>query len=172
MAELPEDMGRRAAGGTGAAGDEAPAPVDRVFVVMAALVAVDFVLGIGAIVSVPFGRASGWLPVKGRAMYVPHAVIGVLLVLGAVYLLARYGSSAARIPRLAAKTGIAGIVIGVAGGLVAVDHPIRIIGMALMLLGGLVAGIGYAMPSLAAHDEKERARLAAEYPEEANGPIA
>lgn len=146
-------------------GEEAPAePVSPLWVGMAALVGLDFVLGVGAIVAVPFGRASVWLPVKGRGVYLAHAVVGAVLGAGALFLLARYGSATHRITRLAAKTGVAGILVGVAGGLVAVDHPLRLVGMALMLLGSLAAGIGYLMPSLEAHDRKERAELEAGYP--------
>lgn len=141
--------------------EAAPAKVDRIWVVMAVLVCVDFLLGIGAIVAVPFGRATEWLPVKGRGLYVVHAIVGALLGIGAVFLLARFGTSAQRITRLAARWGIAGIVLGVAGGLLAVSHPLRLVGMGLMLVGGLVAVVGYCMPSLEAHDRKERAALQA-----------
>lgn len=141
-------------------------PVSPLWVVMATLVGLDFVLGVAAIVAVPFGRASVWLPVKGRGVYAAHAVVGALLGAGALVLLSRYGSSAHRISRLAAKTGIAGILVGLAGGFLAVDHPLRLAGMALMLLGSLVAGIGYLMPSLEAHDRRERAELDARYGED------
>lgn len=171
MAQQPEGTGQAATGPEGAP-DGAPEHVDKVFVAMAWLVGLDFLLGIGAIVSVPYGRPSGWLPVKGRAIYLPHAVLGAILALGALYLFARYRASAERIPRLAAKLGIVGIVIGVAGGFVALDHSLRLVGMALMLIGGLVAAVGYASPSLSAHDKKERARLAAQYSEDGAGPYA
>ena len=145
-------------------------PVGALWTVMAALVGLDFLLGVAAIVSVPFGRASVWLPVKGRAVYAAHGVVGAALGVGALVLLARFGSSAHRISRLGAKTGVAGIVVGLAGGLLAVDHPVRLVGMALMLLGSLVAGIGYLMPGLEAHDRKERAELEARYPEDGPPP--
>ena len=57
------------------------------------------------------------------------------------------------------RLGIAGIAVGVVGGLLAVVHPLRLAGMGLMLVGGLAAAIGYFMPSLEAHDRKERAAL-------------
>lgn len=172
MAQQPEGIGQAAAGGPQVVPDDAPERVDPVFTAMAWLVGLDFLLGIGSIIAVPYGRPSAWLPVKGRALYVPHAVLGALLAVGALYLIARYRSATERIPRLAAKTGIAGIIVGVIGGFLAVDHPLRLIGMALMLIGGLVASIGYATPSLSAHDKKERARLAAEYAEDQGGPFA
>jgi hypothetical protein len=163
MAEDPLGIDHLGGNRPGASSFAPSQRVDRVFVAMAWLVGIDFLLGIGAIVSVPFGRASGWLPAKGKAMYVPHAVVGALLVVGALYLLGRYGASAKRICRLGARTGIAGIALGIVGGLLSVDHPLRLAGMGLMLVGGIVGSIGYAMPSLAAHDEKERARLAAKF---------
>ncbi len=138
---------------------ELPAGARRIWVAMGVLVSLDFLLGIGAIAEVPFGRATEWLPAKGRGLYVPHAIVGAALGLGAVYLLARYGRSTHRIARLAARWGIAGIAVGVVGGLLAVVHPLRLAGMGLMLVGGLAAAIGYFMPSLEAHDRKERAAL-------------
>lgn len=151
---------------------EAPEKVDRVWVAMAWLVGLDFLLGLGAIITVPFGRPSGWLPVKGREVYLPHAVVGAVLVAGAVYLVARHGGSAHRITRLAARWGIAGIVVGAVGGLLVTSHPLRLLGMGLMLVGGLVAVIGYCMPSLEAHDRKERAAMRARFEAEAvDGPF-
>ena len=163
--DVAGDAAGHVAGGVAEGG-----PVSPLWTVMAALVGLDFLLGVAAIVSVPFGRASVWLPVKGRAVYVAHGVIGAALGAGALVLLARYGSSAHRISRLGARTGVAGILVGLAGGLLAVDHPARLAGMALMLLGSLVAGIGYLMPGLEAHDRKERAELEARYPEDGPSP--
>lgn len=149
-----------AVAGPGPAGeDELPAGARRIWVAMGVLVCLDFLLGIGAIAEVPYSRVTGWLPAKGRGLYVPHAVIGAALALGAVYLVTRYRRSTHRIARLAAKWGIAGIGVGVVGGLLAVVHPLRLAGMGLMLVGGLAAAIGYFMPSLEAHDRKERAAL-------------
>lgn len=151
---------------------QAPEKVGRAWVAMAWLVCLDFLFGIGAIVMVPFGRPSGWLPVKGRAVYLPHAVAGALLVVGAVYLLARYGRSPHRISRLAARWGIAGIALGAIGGLLVVSHPLRLVGMGLMLVGGLISAIGYCMPSLEAHDRKERAAMQARFEAEGlEGPL-
>lgn len=161
-----DDVATKAAAGEA---EEEP-KVEPIWAVMAGIVCVEFALGIAALLAVPYGRATAWVPAKGRAVYLPHAVLGALLGAGALYLLARYGSSPQRIRRLAAKAGIAGIVLGAAGGFLAVDHSLRLAGMALMLLGGLVAAIGYAMPSLEAHDRRERAALAARFEEEASGP--
>jgi len=159
----PEDPERLVgAGGTGEAGEK----VSPIWAAMASLVGIDFLLGIGAIVAVPYGRASAWLPTKGEGVYLAHGVIGAILGVGALYLVVRFGSAPERMARLAARTGIIGIAVGVVGGILTVYHPLRLVGMALMLLGSMAAGIGYLMPSLEAHDQKERAELARRYEEE------
>lgn len=126
---------------------------------MAALVGVDFVLGVAALVFVPFGRGSGLVPVKGRSVYLAHSAVGIALGVGALWLVLRHGTSGQRITRLAARLGLAGVIVGALGGLLAVEHGLRLGGMGLMLVGALMAGLGYLMPSLEAHDEKERAQL-------------
>lgn len=152
-----------------AAGEEEPARPHPIWAVMSSLVLLDFLLGVGAILAVPFGRGTIWIPHKGQALYVSHAVLGALLGLGALYLILRYGAAEERMVRLAARTGIAGVVLGAAGGLLTVSHPLRLVGMGIMLLGSLLAGIGYLMPVLEAHDRKERAELAARY-QDGGGP--
>jgi integral membrane protein len=57
--------------------------------VLAAAVAVDLLVGIVALVIVPFGRPSGWVPQRGAAVYGIHATLGLFLALGAVAYLVR-----------------------------------------------------------------------------------
>jgi len=107
---------------------------------------VELVLGIVALVFVPASRPSGWLPVKGASIYLPHAILGVPLAFGAVALLARVRSSA-RLSRLSGWIGLIGVAVAGAGGLLTVAHSLRIAGLAFMLVGTVVAGFGYLIPT-------------------------
>jgi integral membrane protein len=114
---------------------------------LAALNAVELALGIVVLILVPFGRPSGWLPARWETIYLAHAILGLPLGFGAVALLARVRGST-RIARLTGWTGVIGVATAGAGGLLTVDHPLRLVGMALMLIGALVAGFGYLLPAL------------------------
>lgn len=119
----------------------------RRFVAMAVLVALDLVFGLVAIITVPFSRPSAWIPASGRAIYVLHAVLGAVLAVGSVWLLLG-ARGEGRVRRGAASIGLAGIALGGVGGIVAVYHPVRLLGMALMFLGSVVAGMAYLAPGL------------------------
>jgi integral membrane protein len=118
----------------------------RVAKTLALLTGVELVLGIVALVFVPASRPSGWLPVKGASIYLPHAILGIPLAFGAVGLLARVRASA-RLSRLSGWIGLVGVAIAGAGGLLTVAHSLRIAGLAFMLLGTVVAGFGYLIPT-------------------------
>jgi hypothetical protein len=111
---------------------------------MGGLVGLELVLGLGTLVLVPYDRPLAWIPAQGQAVYVAHAVIGALLGLGAVTLLLG-ARTAARIARLGSVVGLAGVMAAAAGGLASVDHPTRLLGVGLMLVGTMVAGFGYLM---------------------------
>jgi len=115
------------------------------------LVGVELVLGIVTLVAVPTGRPTGLLPVEGRAVYLAHAVVGVPLALGAValWLAQRRGP---RLMRLCVWIGGIGVAAGAVGGVLAVSHPLRLVGAALMLAGTLTAGFGYLLPTFDALD--------------------
>jgi integral membrane protein len=113
---------------------------------LALLTGLELVLGIVALVFVPASRPSGWLPVKGASVYLPHAILGLPLAFGAVGLLARVRGSA-RLSRLSGWIGLVGVAIAGAGGLLTVAHSLRIAGLAFMLIGTVVAGFGYLIPT-------------------------
>jgi len=118
----------------------------RLATTLALLVGAEFLLGVGALILVPFGRPSGGLPTKGTAIYLAHAIIGVPLALGAVALLTRVRRST-RISRLSGWVGGAGVAVAGAGGLLTLAHPLRLAGMACMLVGPVVAAFGYLFPT-------------------------
>jgi hypothetical protein len=118
--------------------------IRRTAIAMAGLVGLEFALGVGALVVVPYGRTSVGLPSRGVVLYLAHAVLGAILGLGAVGLLQaarRWG----RIARLGSTLGVAGVVVAAAGGVATVDHAIRLLGVGLMLVGSFVAAFGYAI---------------------------
>lgn len=122
-----------------------PPSARRAGIAMGSIVAVDLVLGMGTLLLVPYHRRTAIVPEHGRAIYLAHALVGVLLGIAAVALMPR----ARRLDRpawLGAVTGLAGIAVAAAGGMLAVAQATRLIGMALMLLGSMAAEAGYLMP--------------------------
>lgn len=112
---------------------------------MTCLLGVDLVLGVAAIFAVPFHRATAFAPDRGRAVYLAHAVLGLVLTAGAVALVERTRSLDRHL-RVAAITGLVGLGVSGAGGVLAVLQATRLVGMALMLLGSIGAAAGYVMP--------------------------
>jgi integral membrane protein len=119
----------------------------RLATMLALLTGVELALGVAALVLLPVGRPSGWLPARWVAIYLPHAILGLPLGVGAVALLARVRGST-RSSRLTGWIGAVGVAVAGAGGLLTVGHSLRVAGMALMLIGTLVAGFGYLIPAL------------------------
>jgi hypothetical protein len=134
--------------------------VARIATILAILVACEFVLGSMTLVVVPVGRPSGWVPARGRAIYLTHAVLGVLLVAGAVTLVVRV-SRATRMSRIMSWMGFSGLALAGLGGLLTAAQSLtRFLGLALMLVGGLLSGFAYLIPRLA--NSSRAARHAAE----------
>ena len=111
------------------------------------VVGVEFSLGIATLILVPLGRPSGWQPSTGVPIYLAHGVVGLFLTVGAVIFLSRTRQSA-RISRLSGLLGAIGVAAAGVGGLLTLSHPGRLAGMALMLLGPLLAAFGYSFPML------------------------
>ncbi len=134
-----------------AAGPGPPGAADRSIrrwsAVLGGLVAAEFAVGIAVLVIVPAGRPSGWLPDTGRALYAVHALLGAGLAAGALAFMVRADRST-RLHRLGGRTGAVGLGVAGVGGLLAVLHPWRLVGLALMLVGPLVALFGYLIPAL------------------------
>jgi hypothetical protein len=122
------------------------------WVSMLGLVGLEFVLGVVALVAVPAGRRSGWVPSRGTVVYLLHSAVGAVLGVGAVVLLAS-AKHAERSVRISAVLGLVGVAIGAAGGLLTVPHGLRLLGMALMLVGAALAVLGYVMPAVGSTKE-------------------
>lgn len=165
--------GDEALGLAGAAAPPArsvPASLRSWWIAMIVAVALIFVLGVLAIIAVPISRPSGWVPSRGKAIFVLHGVFGAG-VLAASIVLAASSRRAARIARMASIGGVVGILIGAAGGLLAVEHGLRLAGMALMFVGSGVALCAYLIPLVEpAETTDEEAQFAARA-QEGNGPI-
>lgn len=117
---------------------------------LAIVAGIEFVLGIVALVVIPFGRPSGWLPAHGAAVYGMHASFGLALGLGALAFLwrARRGG---RISRLAGWSGLVCVAVASAGGLLTeVQSFTRFIGICVMMVGALLAVCAYLVPMAAA----------------------
>lgn len=118
---------------------------NRYWIAMSSFVGLEFMFGVAALLFVPVGRPSGWVPVQGRTLYLVHGCLGALLFLGAVVLFV-LTMHADRISRIASVSGLIGIAFGAAGGALGSYHSARLAGMGLMLLGALIAGFGYLVP--------------------------
>jgi integral membrane protein len=129
------------------AGDTAEDPlrrtVARMATMLAVLTGVEFVLGVVTLVIVPVARPSGWLPDKGEAVYLVHAILGLPLMAGAVVLLNRVRRST-RTYQMCGWMIFVGLALASSGGLLTSDHSIvRFLGMALMFIGPTIAGLGF-----------------------------
>ena len=132
-------------------GDVTVTRVPRV-VWMSLMIAVtaEFLAGLVGMLYVPFNRPDGWLSHKGEAIYLVHAVLGGLLgvaALAVVFYLSRR-KPIHRVDRVAAVSGLCGVLVGAVGGVLCESHPLRLLGMALMFLGVSVAFFGYLIPMI------------------------
>jgi integral membrane protein len=114
--------------------------------VLAAGVAVELLVGILALVLLPLGRPSGWVPERGAAVYGVHATLGLFLALGALGFLVRV-RRLGRIARISSWSGAVCLALAGAGGLMTEPDSIaRILGIAVMFVGTVLAGCAYLVP--------------------------
>jgi len=107
----------------------------------------DLVLGLGALLVVPYHRRNQVAPSKGQAIYLAHALLGLALAAGALAMLGPARRSS-RTLGIGAVTGLVGLAVAGLGGILSVVQATRLIGMGLMLLGSVAAEAGYLMPLL------------------------
>ncbi len=113
---------------------------------LAAAVAVELLVGIVALVLVPFGRPSEWVPQRGAAVYGIHATLGLFIALGALAFLVRV-RRLGRIARISGWTGAVCTALAGAGGLMTEPHSaVRFLGIALMFVASVLAGSAYLVP--------------------------
>lgn len=134
--------------------------VRRLWNAMAAVVALELVLGVATIVTVPFRRPNALLPSRATWLYAAHGAVGVALALGAGGVLV-LSVLAGRMARIGAVLGGIGVLVGLAGGVCATFQVTRLLGMGVMMIGAVMAGIGYLVPALDAMGKAEAARAQA-----------
>ena len=120
-------------------------------------VGAEVVIGIMAVLTVPFDRPSGFVPHRGVVVYLTHSVLGFFLTLaagGLVVLTRRSGRSSKAI----AWMGMIGILLAGVGGLLTAGSPaVRFLGVATMLVGAVWAGFSYLLPALTRPARREGA---------------
>lgn len=134
--------------------------VQRVWGSLALVVVLELVLGVAVIVSVPYRRPAAVLPTRGIWLYAAHGAVGIALGVGALAVLV-LSRAAGRIGRVGAVVGIVGVALGAAGGVFATFQQTRLLGMGMMLVGTVVAGVGYLAPALEAMGKAEAAKAEA-----------
>jgi hypothetical protein len=117
-----------------------------VAIVMGAGVGLDALLGVAAIVAVPYRRHNAAVPTRGAALYLAHAVLGFVLTAAGVAIVGRW-RRVGRPAYLAALTGVIGLAVAGIGGVLATLQATRLVGMGLMLLGAVAAVAGYLVPA-------------------------
>jgi integral membrane protein len=141
--------------------EEAEAKVDgttaRLATVLAVLVGAEFALGAASLFYVPFSRPSGWLPAKGEAVYLGHAIFGMLVAVVAAVLLVRVRQST-RTSRTVGWVGFIGVALAGIGGLISeAQSLVRFLGVVLMFVGPTVAAFAYLIPTLLKFQHKTQA---------------
>ena len=114
--------------------------------VLAAAVGAELLVGILALVLVPFGRPSAWVPQRGAAVYGIHATLGLFVAFGAIAFLVRV-RRLGRIARISGWTGAVCTALAGVGGLMTEPHSaVRFLGVAVMFVGSVLAGSAYLVP--------------------------
>ncbi len=115
---------------------------------LAAAVGIELLSGVVALVLVPFGRPSGWIPLRGAAAWGVHATLGLFVGLGALAFLARVrGLGLGRIARISAWSGAVCLALAGAGGLMTEpDSAVRFLGIVVMFVATVLAGSAYLVP--------------------------
>ncbi len=134
--------------------------VRRIWTTAGLLVALEIALGVVVIVAVPFRRHDALLPPRGTWIYAAHGVVGIALGVCAVGVLV-LSTVAGRIGRIGAVMGAAGVGVGLVGGVFSTFQTTRLLGMGVMLVAAIVAGVGYMAPTLEAVGKAEAARAEA-----------
>jgi integral membrane protein len=126
----------------------------RLAAALALLVGAEFALGAASLFYVPFSRPSGWLPAKGEAVYLAHAIFGILVAVGAAVLLMRVRHST-RTSRTVGWVGFIGVALAGIGGLISeAQSLLRFLGVVLMFVGPTVAAFAYLIPTLLKRQHK------------------
>lgn len=129
--------------------EASPTKVPRVvWVLLLIAVSVEFLGGLVGMLYVPFDRPNGFLVHRGAPAYLLHAALGGLLGVAAIAVVLHVSSrgTSQRVDRIAAISGLCGVLVGAVGGAMCAVHALRLSGMALMFVGVSVAFFGYLIP--------------------------
>lgn len=129
----------------GRAGADARAVSRSTWILLMSASCLEFAVGIAALMFVPFTRPNAWIPIRGEIIYLVHAILGAILTIGAIGVLIP-ALRQSRMARIGSIIGVVGVIAGAIGGMLAVYHASRLIGMALMLVGVALAFFGYLTP--------------------------
>jgi hypothetical protein len=121
---------------------------------LAIAVGIELVLGIMTTLSVAIDRPSGWVPSKGQVVYLVHAGGGLFITLGAL-LLVLHLSGTGRIAHIVGWMGLVSVALAGLGGLLtAATSLVRLLGIALMFVGTVGAGLSYLIPTFVRRQQR------------------
>ncbi len=118
------------------------------WLLMTVAVGLELAIGLFSILLLPVSRPSGILPERGKAIYLLHGSLGLLLAAGGVYLFLKALVSRHRYQTLTAL-GLAGLLLAGLGGSLTAVKELRLLGMGIMLVGTPIAFFAYLTPLLA-----------------------
>lgn len=128
-------------------------------------VGIEIVVGVMALVAVPVGRPAGWLPARGEAVYLVHAIVGIAVTAAAAAMVTR-SAGWARIPRVMSWLGLVSLLVAGGGGLLTEGTSlVRFGGIAIMGIGACLAGLCYFVPAIL-HSKTSVATVDPAVPEE------
>jgi hypothetical protein len=118
------------------------------FIAMLVGVIAEFIIGGAELFYVPLNRPTGWLAHHGEGIYVVHALLGMVLGVGALYVFSRALTTLrlVQVQRTAAIGGFLGVAAGAIGGVLSYERELRIYAIAFMFLGVAVAAFCYLLP--------------------------
>jgi len=124
----------------------------RLVLGLAVGVGIQSLLGVGVLLAVPYDRPTGWLPSRGEAVYLLHAVVGLLLAVGAAVLIAQLRHGPRPLVGLA-WTGLIGIALAGLAGLLSEARSLpRFFGTALMFVGAATSAFAYVVQWHGVHE--------------------
>ncbi|MFY9783515.1 MAG: hypothetical protein WAK12_08300, partial [Acidimicrobiales bacterium] len=98
------------------------------FIAMMVGVIAELIIGGVELFYVPLNRPTGWLAHHGEPIYVVHALLGMALGVGALYVVSRALTTAhlVQVDRTAAVGGFLGVATGAIGGAMSYEQSLRV----------------------------------------------
>jgi hypothetical protein len=138
------------------------------FVAMMVGTIAEFFIGCAELFYVPLNRPTGWLAHHGQAIYVVHALFGMALALGALYVFATAVTTPnlIQVYRTAAIGGFMGVAVGAFGGALSYERSLRLFAIAFMVLGVAVAFFCYLLPLIEGSMDRYKFISASHHPDQ------